>query len=51
MENGKKLDIVHIVQGLSERLLGPFIADISSQYTGHVNFLSWLDRSWKLQRI
>jgi hypothetical protein len=51
MESRKELNIVDIVQSRSNRLLRPFISDISSQYARHVHFLSRLDRSGQLDGL
>jgi hypothetical protein len=51
MENPQELNIVQIVQSIPKRLLRPFISDISSQNTRYVNFLSWLNGSWQLERL
>lgn len=49
MENTKKLNIIHVVQGLSKGLFRPFISNVGSQYSRHIDLLAWLDRSWKFQ--
>ena len=46
MENGKKLNIVHVVQGLSEGFLRPFISNVGSQNTWNIDLLAWLDGPW-----
>ena len=51
MESRKELNIFVIVQILSNRLLRPFISDISSQHTRHVHFLARLNRSGQLDRL
>jgi hypothetical protein len=51
MESRKELNIVEILQSLSNRLLHPFISDISSQHTRHIHFLARLNRSGQLDRL
>lgn len=51
MENGKKLDIIQIVQSLSKGFRGPLIPDESSQDTGNFDFLAWLNGVRELKRL
>jgi hypothetical protein len=51
MESRKELNIFGIIQIRSNRLLRPFISDISSQHARHVHFLARLNRSGQLDRL
>ena len=51
IESRKELNIVEIVQISSNRLLRPFISDISSHDTRHLHFLAWLNGSGQLERL
>jgi hypothetical protein len=43
MESRNELNIVDVVQKRTNRLLRPFISDVSSQHTRHVHFLARLN--------